>query len=383
MRLAAYTDYTYRRAGANIYAERAFALFLTRLSEELERMVILGKIDPRPGPMRYPLPPETGFVALPYYASLARPREAVVAMARSLAAFWRVLDDVDGVWLFGPHPLALTFALLALVRRKAVTLGVRQELPLYVRARHPNSRWIHAAADLLEHAWRVLARFVPVVVVGPALRAGYGADKTLEVAVSLVREQDIAPPSIANERSYEGELRVLSVGRLEAEKNPLLLAEIVASLQLSCPRWKLVVCGEGPLETALRERLQELGVADRVEMMGYVEHDRLRALYRSSHALLHVSWTEGLPQVLFEAMAARLPIVATAVGGVRAAAGDCAILIEPGDAQAAVEAFELIRSAPQLRSDLIEAGSRMIATRTIDAEARRVALFLSNGGRVP
>ena len=45
--------------------------------------------------------------------------------------------------------------------------------------------------------------------------------------------------------------------------------------------------------------------------------------------------------------------------------------------------LELIRSAPQLRSDLIEAGSRMIATRTIDAEARRVALFLSNGGRVP
>jgi glycosyltransferase involved in cell wall biosynthesis len=47
----------------------------------------------------------------------------------------------------------------------------------------------------------------------------------------------------------------------------------------------------------------------------------MRAAYRSSHFLLHTSWTEGLPKVLIEAFAAVLPVVATDVGGIREAVG--------------------------------------------------------------
>jgi glycosyltransferase involved in cell wall biosynthesis len=380
MRLAVYTDYTYRRVAGQIYAERAFALFLARLGDELERVVILGKVDDSPGPARYPLPPGTGFVALPYYATLTRPRAALVAMARSLAAFWRVLGDVDGVWLLGPHPLALAFAVLAFARRKSVALGVRQDFPRYVRARNPDRRWTHGVADLLEAAWRALARFVPVVVVGPALAAGYRPEETLEIAVSLVHEHDLAPAELAAERSYEdGELRVLSVGRLEEEKNPLLLADILAGLRERSPDWRLVVCGEGPLAAALSERLQLLGLSEHADLLGYVPHDGLRDIYRASHALLHVSWTEGLPQVLFEAFAARVPVVATAVGGVRAAAGGCAILIEPGDARQAVDALERIRRDPALRLQLTDAGAQKVSGQTLEAESRRVAQFLARG----
>jgi glycosyltransferase involved in cell wall biosynthesis len=381
MRLAVYTDYTYRRVAGQIYAERAFALFLARLGDELERVVILGKVDPSPGPIRYPLPGGAGFVPLPYYASLTRPREAIVAMARSLAAFWRVLDDVDGVWLLGPHPLALAFAALTFVRRKSIALGVRQDFPRYVRARNPERRWTHRLADLLEAAWRAIARFVPVVVVGPALAAGYRPEKTLEIAVSLVREGDIVPREQAAARSYDdGELRVLSVGRLEEEKNPLLLAEIIAGLLERSPRWRLVVCGEGPLAGALQQRLRELGASEHADLLGYVPHDGgLQDVYRSSHALLHVSWTEGLPQVLFEAFAARLPVVATAVGGVPAAAGDAAILVRPGDATAPVQALERIRHDPGLRLELTDAAARKVRDQTLDAEARRVAAFLARG----
>jgi glycosyltransferase involved in cell wall biosynthesis len=380
MRLGVYTDYTYRRVGGRIYAERAFALFLDRLGRELERLVIIGKVDASPGPTRYALSPSTGFVELPYYASLTRPFEALGAMARSLAAFWRVLGELDGVWLMGPHPLALGFAALATVRGKSVALGVRQDFPRYVRARNPDRRWMHHAADLLEGAWRLLARRLPIVAVGPALAAGYRPERTLELAVSLVREQDIAPPELAAERSYdEGELRVLSVGRLEEEKNPLLLADILAGLCALTPRWRLLVCGEGPLEEGLRRRLSELGLAEHAELLGYVPHDGgLQEIYRTSHALLHVSWTEGVPQVLFEAFAARLPTVATAVGGVAAVASGCAILVEPGDAKAAAQALERIRADSALRTRLIESAVERVSSSTLDAEARRVAAFLQN-----
>ncbi len=380
LRVAVYTDYTYRRVDGQIYAERAFALFLARMAEELERLVIVGKLDPGGGPTRYPLPGHVEFVDLPYYETLARPGEATIAMVGSMTAFWRVLDYVDGVWLLGPHPLALAFAVLAISRRKSVVLGTRADFPRYVRARNPRRRWMHYVADALELAWRTLARFTAVVAVGPALAASYSKARTLEIGVSLVRAQDIMPAEVAANRSYEhAEIRVLSVGRLEEEKNPLLLADVLARLRAREPAWRLVVCGEGPLEDELRARLEELGVAEHADLLGYVPHDRgLREIYRQSHALLHVSWTEGLPQVLFEAFAARLPVVATDVGGVAAAVGDAALLIEPGDGDAAVDALERLRNHGGLRERLIKAGLDRLSGGTLDAEARRVVAFLSS-----
>src|SRR5207244_12746366 len=134
-------------------------------------------------------------------------------------------------------------------------------------------------------------------------------------------------------RCHEGPLSLLSVGRIDTEKNPLLLPEILQRLRRSARDWRLVVCGEGPLRGPLEARFSELGLLDRVQLPGYVPIDGgLMDLYRSSHAFLHVSWTEGFPQVLIEAFASCLPVVATAVGGVRAAAGGAAVLVAPGDA---------------------------------------------------
>lgn len=384
LRLAVYTDYTYRRSGGTVYAERAFALFLASLSEELDGMVIAGKVDRTPGPARYPLSPGTTFVELPYYVSLASPWKASVAMARSLVVFWRLLAQVDGVWLLGPHPLGLAFAALARARHKSIALGVRQDFPHYVRARHPGSRWMRLSGDLLEASWRMIARRTPIVAVGSALASRYPQDHTLEMCVSLVREADIAPAQTALKRSYDDELRVLSVGRLEEEKNPLLLAEIIAILLGRRRRWRLLVCGEGPLADALAERCAELGIAENVDLLGYVPHDEgLREAYRNSHALLHVSWTEGVPQVLFEAFAARLPVVATAVGGVASAAGEAALLVEPGDPEAAAALLERVCSDAELRARLIAAGVERVKDSTLDVESRRVAAFLTmhSGGR--
>ncbi len=379
-RLAVYTDYTYRRSDGRVFAERAFALFLVQLAHHLDSLVIVGKVDPRPGRSHYELPARIGFVELPYFEALTRPVSAVTAMLGSLTRFWRVLNGVDGVWLLGPHPLAVLFAVLAAVRGRSVTLGVRQDFPRYVRARHPDRRWVWIAGDLLEAVWRAMARRFRVVVVGPELAALYPRATTLELTVSLVTEQDIVAPDRDAPAYDADELRVLSVGRLEQEKNPLLLAEIIALLTESDPRWRMLVCGEGPLEAALRRRLGELGVADRVDLLGYVAQDAgLRDIYRTSHVLLHVSFTEGLPQVLFEAFAARLPVVATAVGGVPAAAHDAAVLIEPDDAPAAAAAVLRLAADAQLRERLTEAGAQRVSARTLDHEASRVARFLVSG----
>ena len=103
---------------------------------------------------------------------------------------------------------------------------------------------------------------------------------------------------------------------------------------------------------------------------------QLLALYQDSHALLHVSWTEGFPQVLVEAFAAGLPVVATDVGGVAAAVGHAVRLIPPGDADAAASELGAVAADRGLREGLIRAGHDYAAARTATVEVKRVADFV-------
>jgi glycosyltransferase involved in cell wall biosynthesis len=270
------------------------------------------------------------------------------------------------------------FALLAAMRGKRVVLGVRQDLPAYVRKRRPGRRMLIAAASLLDACFRTLSRRFDVVVVGPELAHRYGrAGGVLEIAVSLIDADDVVSPEVASARSYDGELSLISVGRLDAEKNPLLIADVFRRLVDDGRPWRLIVCGDGALRAELEDRLRDLGVAERAELLGYVPYGpRLAELYRSSHALLHTSWTEGLPQVLVEAFAAGVPVVATDVGGIRDAVGEAALLVPPGDAEAAAAELHAIAADEGLRRRLIEAGHEYASGRTAVAEIGRLANFL-------
>jgi glycosyltransferase involved in cell wall biosynthesis len=361
-----------------MFAERAFALFLARLARQFDRFLVIGREDPASARARYAVGSDAEFVPLPFYPSLADPRAVLRASSRGVARFWRALGEVDCVWLLGPHPLATLFAILATIRRKRVVLGVRQDTRAYVRSRHPHRRSLHLAGAVLDALWRALARRYPLVAVGPEIAARYASAKTmLEITVSLVDEGDVVSPSVALRRSYDGELRALSVGRLEAEKNPLLLADVLGRLRRSSDRWRLTVCGEGEMRSALEARLRELDAEDQAELVGYVPFGPpLAALYRQSHALLHVSWTEGLPQVLVEAFAAGLPVVATDVGGVASAVGDAVHLVPPGDPDAAASALETIASDRSRRECLIRSGHDYVTAHTASVEVSRVAAFM-------
>jgi glycosyltransferase involved in cell wall biosynthesis len=378
MRLGVYTDYVYRRAGDAVYAERAFALFLAELNRGVDELVLFGRLDPQPGTWHYRLPEDVRFVGLPHYGSLADPRQARTWLS-ALRRFWRELPHLDAVWLLGPHPLAIAFAATALSRGRRPILGVRQDLPAYTRSRHPGRRFVLAAAWALESTFRTLARLCPVVVVGPQLARSYRRARDLHVTtVSLIRNADIVSASTALARDWQTTIEVLSVGRLDAEKNPLLLAEILAGLRREDPRWRLTICGDGPMRAELEARLAALGVADAARLLGYVPiDDGLLQVCRASTVFLHVSWTEGFPQVLVEAFAAGLPVVATAVGGVPAVAQGRARLVLPGDADAAVRELRELAQHAARRAAMIRAGLEFASTITLEAEASRLLAFLA------
>jgi glycosyltransferase involved in cell wall biosynthesis len=354
-------------------------LFIRELADHYARLVVIGRLDPAPEPYPYPMR-GVEYVPLPHYASGARFGDVLRTLPTGVKRFWRTLAEVDVVWILGPNPpQALAFALLAAARRRRVVLGLRQNLPELVRHRHTGRRAVHLAADLLEAAFRLLARRMPVVVVGPDLARRYRKGASVHMMyVSLLSGEDIATPD-EDDRDYEGdELRALSVGRLDPEKNPLLLADILERLLQSDPRWRLEICGDGSLREQLARRLEALGVADRARLHGHVAIDGgLWDLYRRSHALVHVSLTEGVPQVLLEAFAARLPVVATAVGGVPPVVEGRGLLVPPSDPDAAARALEAIVRDPVLRAKLVNEASADVRNHTLESASARLAAFLA------
>ena len=198
MQLGIYDDDTYKSDATGVSGERSFVRFMTSLRPHVDRLIVAGRLDPEPGRSHYPLGVGVEFVGLPYYTSLTHPLQVLRSLTGSARRFWRMLDRVNTVWLLGPYIHAIGFALLALIRRRRVVLGVRQDLPRYVRSRHPNAPWVHGAADILEMAFRTLARWLPVAVVGPDLAERYShARRLLELTVSLVSAADVIDESEA------------------------------------------------------------------------------------------------------------------------------------------------------------------------------------------
>jgi glycosyltransferase involved in cell wall biosynthesis len=372
-------DFRYARKGGELYAEMPFALFLAGLRPHFDSLVLLGRLDQGGAALPHRLPGGIELAELPSYETASDPLAVVRALPRTARALVRALRSVDAVLVFGPHPMSVVLVLLAVAMRKRVVLGTRQHYPDYVRHRHPGRRGLWSAARVLEAVWRALARALPMAAVGPELARSFaGSRDVLEVTISLVRDEDLVTPETALARSYGGRLSVLSVGRLDPEKNPLLLADVLG--ELGAPeRWRLEVCGEGVEQDALVERLGRLGVRDAAVLHGYVPvDDGLVALYRDSHMFLHVSLTEGMPQVLYEAFAAGLPAVATEVGGVGAGPERSAVLlVPPDDAAAAARALERVAADQALRERLIRAGLELARARTLEAECLRVARFIA------
>lgn len=133
----------------------------------------------------------------------------------------------------------------------------------------------------------------------------------------------------------------LFVGRVAHEKNIGFLLEAVRHARESCPEVLLVIAGEGPAMGDLRRRVEELGLAQSVRFIGYL--DRARALpdcYAAADVFVFASRTETQGLVLLEAMAAGVPVIALAeMGTVDILAPGRGSFSPPDDAKAFGEAL--------------------------------------------
>ena len=112
---------------------------------------------------------------------------------------------------------------------------------------------------------------------------------------------------------------ILFAGRIDQNKDPELaidaFAELTRTTNETC---RLLIAGDGDMRAAAKARARELGVAERVHLLGDLPREELAQLMRACDVLLLTSRAEGGgPRVVVEALASGLPVVATPVGEVR------------------------------------------------------------------
>lgn len=181
-----------------------------------------------------------------------------------------------------------------------------------------------------------------------------------------------APPVVPEDRKralkerlhiVDGEQVVLAVGRLSREKGHRDLVDAISRLrELNLAlRFKLVIVGEGPERDSLERAVDQKGLGASVIFIGHVED--ISPYYAIAGALALPSHSEGSPNVLLEAMAAGLPVVATEVGGVPEIAinDQNALLVAPGDSDSFAQALNRVLTDTVLAGKLGNAGAMHVS----------------------
>jgi glycosyltransferase involved in cell wall biosynthesis len=147
---------------------------------------------------------------------------------------------------------------------------------------------------------------LPLILGSPVENIVKGVDSTL-----------FAPdgPSVRAELGAAGPV-VFCASRLVPIKNVALFVDAMAVVHRARPDAFAVIAGDGPLESALRRRAEVLGLSEVIRFAGYVDQPGLPRWYRAADVFVLSSDFDNSPNVVLEAMATGLPVVATNVGGV-------------------------------------------------------------------
>ncbi len=139
----------------------------------------------------------------------------------------------------------------------------------------------------------------------------------------------------------------LAAGRLDKQKDYPNLLNAFSVLSKGHPNTRLMIAGDGPLKNELESLIQRLGIEGRVRLLGLRQD--MPALYAACDAIVLSSAWEGMPNVVLEAMASSIPVVATSVGAVPevVADGESGLIVLPGNHEALANAMGRMMEMPE------------------------------------
>lgn len=157
---------------------------------------------------------------------------------------------------------------------------------------------------------------------------------------------------------------VFFVGRLVREKGVDLLIEAIPRVLQAYPGVKFVIAGKGPALEHLKGRAAQLGVSHKVYFTGYIDDATRNGLYKCAEVAVFPSLYEPFGIVALEAMAAKVPVVVSDVGGLgEVVRDDLGVKVAPGDVDSLAGGILKVLQNPRLGAVLRENGYREVTMR--------------------
>lgn len=299
--------------------------------------------------------PAAAELEIPFYEGMTLGVPGLPDLVETLAE-----GSYDLVHVTAPGPAGIAATLMSRITGVPLLASYHTEIATYAGMRSQD-----ATLEALTRAGLGAFYTAPAAVLSPspsadASVAALGADPARIGRWERGVDLDRFDPAKADRDAFPGEIKVLYSGRLTREKGVDLLAETFIRAHKADPRLHLLLAGGGPEEAELRERLGE-----RATFLGWLSGEDLPRAYASADAFLFCSSTDTYGQVILEAAASGLPIVAVAEGGPAALIENrhTGLLCRP-DADHLAGTLLQLAASPQLRRQLGDAGARSARERS-------------------
>jgi glycosyltransferase involved in cell wall biosynthesis len=303
-------------------------------------------------------------VDIPFYEGLKVGVPSVPAIVEALSD-----GRYDVVHLCSPGPAGAAAAIVARMIELPVVGSYHTELAAYAALRTEDPRLAFGAQLAIGAFYGQCRTVLSPSAASDAVLAGMGIDPQRIGRWDRGVDTRRFHPDLRDEALLPGEISVLYAGRLTTEKGVGLLADAFLAARERDPRLHLCLAGGGPEEGALRERL-----GGHATFLGWLHGDALAHAYASADVFLFASRTDTFGQVLLEAQASGLPVVAVDEGGPRELIEDGVTgLLRPAEAGPLAEALLDLARVPAARRRLSRAGRLAVAERSWERALGRLA----------
>jgi glycosyltransferase involved in cell wall biosynthesis/predicted metal-dependent phosphoesterase TrpH len=308
-------------------------------------------------------------IEVPHYPGLQIGVPSLPAAVQTLAS--PAGGSYDAIQVCSPGPVGIAGALFARTRGLPLIGSYHTELTAYARLRSGSRELANAMNLTVGTLYRACD-----VVLSPSSASDQALGELGVAAQRIVRwDRGVDTSRFHPSRREPGLLRadalnVLYCGRITREKGAELLAEAFVRARAHEPRLHLVLAGGGPEQEYLRERVGE----QHTTFLGWLSGEELARAYASADMFMFASATDTFGQVILEAQASGLPVIAVAAGGPLSLIEDrvSGVLCQPDPAALADVTIELAGS-PLLRERLAAAGVAAAASRTWEQALGRLA----------
>lgn len=236
----------------------------------------------------------------------------------------------------------------------------------------PFSLSIHAGADIYVHPILLREKLVDA---RQAVTCTQHNKNHLETIVGHTLSKKITfIPHGLDSSAYQSrnhnhdKLIILSVGQLKMRKGFLQLVDVCKMLDNKGYDFKCEIIGEGPLRKALEERISDLSLEDKVFLHGALPHEAVLEKYQKATMFVMPCIqtddgdVDGIPNVLLEAMAMKLPVISTKVSAIPELIDDQknGVLVSPNEQDELFEAIIKLLSSPGKQEELGELGRQTV-----------------------